>query len=203
MIVRIPNTGMSQINYISNRYLDTVNDPVCGDSVSSGTGASPRAGQLGNILRLGMVDAGKRGSAITLYAGDYMYVRFKSATTAANAQGRLVFWDLHANTGMSLYQVTPDVTTASQFLAGVALGVVTKGYYGWIQISGLANVLSAGTIANTTIGNIAFVEIALTGAVGAADFNTLASITIAQFSSAFGMAYQLPVAGTSKLVALF
>jgi hypothetical protein len=207
MITRIPPTGVTQMNYISAKYLDTVNDPVCGDSVSSGTGASPRAGQLGNILRLSMSDAKKRGSAITLYAGDYQYVRFKASTTAAGIQGRLVFWDAYSSTyasnGMVLYQVTPDATTAnSSGLAGIALGTMTAGYYGWIQISGLANVLCAATIVDNTQGDIAFIETALTGAVGAADFATYAAATALQLCKMFGYAYQTPVAGASKLVNL-
>lgn len=207
MITKLPPTGFTQINYISAKYLDTVNDPVCGDSVSSGTGASPRAGQLGNILRLGMADAKKRGSAITLYAGDYQYVKFKASTTYAGIQGRLVFWDAYSSTyasnGMVNYTVTPDATTANTAcFAGIALGTITAGYYGWIQISGLANVLCAASIVDNTAGDIAFIETALTGGVGAADFVAYGSATALQLCKLFGYAYQTPVAGSSKLVNL-
>jgi hypothetical protein len=204
MILRVPPTNrITDINYLTQRFLDAVNDASPGGIPTMGTGVPWISGQLGNLIVLNETAASKLYKTTPLHAGEYMYVRTKAASTAAPAIGRMAFWDTYANSGIQNYVVTPDVAVAGAFLAGFYLNVPTKGNYAWIQTAGLANVLNAATLFNATLGNVAFMEIALTGAVGAADFNTLASITIAQASSMFGSAYQLPVAGTVTLVSLF
>lgn len=206
MILRVPPTNLlTSITRVSTGFLNTVNDPSPGLTVApSGTGAQ-QFSQLGNVIRLNHELAARASKTTigTLYAGDYMYVQVTGAATASGIRGRLALWDTLALTGQTQFHVTGDVTTASQFVAGVFLNTVTKGNYCWIQISGLAGVLNAASLVNATLGNVAFVEVALTGAVAAADFNTLASLTIAQGSSMFGQAYALPVAGSVTLVNLF
>ena len=204
MILRVPPTNLlTSITRVSTGFLNTVNDPSQGlTTTPAGTGAAQYS-MLGNVVRLNMELAGRAGKTYTLYAGDYMYVKVASTATASGIRGRLAFWDINANTGMQNYQVTGDVATTSEYLAGVFLNTVTKGYYCWIQISGLASVLNAASLVNAALGNLAFIEVALTGAVGAADFNALASATAAQQASVFGIAYELPVAGAVKLVALY
>ena len=200
MIVRVPPTNLlTSITRVSTGFLDTVDEAYQGGATSNPLGTSPYS-MLGSVVRLNHIAAGKAGKNITLYGGEYMYVKF-AASTGANAQGQLVFWDTYANTGMTNYTVTPDAAVAGEFLAGVALKASTKSQYGWIQISGLANVLCAASITDNTLGDVAFIKI--TSSLAQADFNTLAGISAAQLSSAFGMAYTQPVAGASKLVWLF
>lgn len=135
-------------------FLDTVNDPLVGTNVSSGTGASQYAGQLGKYLELDNEAAAALGKNNTLYGGRYRYVQFKSGSTASNARGQLVFYATASDETNGI--VTPDATAAtSGRVAGVTLNAVDKGNYGFIQDDGLASVLFKASIADTTDGDVA------------------------------------------------
>ena len=195
---------VDNIDYVSTGFLNTVNDAVIGGLLSSGTGSSPRAGQLGKIVNLKQDEAAKRyGSAsVVLYGGLYQYVQFKAGSTAANAQGQLVFWDTAANKGSESYIVTPDAPTVPSMMAGVALNAVTKGQYGWIQIAGLATVkfCAAITKVSPVAGDLVVLDLTPTNTADVlADATGLTSV---QMRAVIGKAYDAPVSGALKRVLL-
>lgn len=127
------NTG---INRITTRYLNDVNDPLVGQSV---TGGQTYLGQLGNVEVLNADQALKLSSTTvvalvnvgTLYAGKYQYVQFKLTQSGTTIAGGPVYWDDADN-----FIVTADVPTGAPGFAGVAINVPTKGNYGWILVEG-------------------------------------------------------------------
>lgn len=134
------NTGILRL---ANGFLNTVNDPVVGQSV---TGGQSYGGQLGAVMELNNAQAVKmfKASVGNGYAGKYQYVQFKAGTTAANVVGGPVYWDDIAN-----FVVTPDVPTGVPGFAGISLSVVTKGNYGFILVDGFGD---CHALANTTKG---------------------------------------------------
>jgi len=127
------NTG---INRITARYLNDVNDPLIGQSV---TGGQTYTGQLGAVetlnadqaLALSSGTAAALTNVGTLYAGKYQYVQFYVSQSGTTVAGGPVYWQDPDN-----FIVTADVPTGSLGFAGVALNTVTKGNYGWILIQG-------------------------------------------------------------------
>jgi hypothetical protein len=198
----MPNNLLTNITHWTRFYLDLINDQYIGSGSSTGTGAQPYPGQLGGIIALSEAEAALRGSAITLHAGLYQYVNFLSGSTASNAAGQVVFWSSAAN--RAGYIVTPDAaaTTIGQW-AGITLGSVTKGYYGWVQIAGVANVkfktgLGAGTPA---IGDLVIVD--QTPSNLADDPTQSNNPTYAIAKSILGVAQSAPVSNTTLLVQLW
>lgn len=120
----------------TQRYLNNVNDPLIGQSV---TGGQEYVGQLGATLTLNASEALKLSSVLpvaltnvgTLYGGKYQYVQFKLTQSGTTIAGGPVYWDDVDN-----FIVTADVPTGAPGFAGVALNVVTKGNYGWILVEG-------------------------------------------------------------------
>ncbi len=132
---------------VTSGKINTVDDAQPGGAHISGLGRAP--GQLGQVFELGERAAQDMDSA--LHGGKYMYVKFKAGTTQSNAKGQLVAWD-----DIDDFVVTPDPTTANlSRVAGVALNAVTKGNYGFIQVSGLATVKCKAAVTTTTDGTIA------------------------------------------------
>lgn len=135
--------------YVPGGYLNDVDDP--------GTSVLFPKGEVGRIIYLDTAQALRLSKTATgtLYEGFYQFVKFKSGSSASNALGQLVFWD-----SQSAYQVTPDIADATALgkVAGVTLNAVTKGNYGWIQISGRATVKCSGTVTDTTNGDLAIVD---------------------------------------------
>lgn len=79
---------------------------------------------------------GQVGQVVSRNGCDYQYVQFKS-TTSTIAAGTAVMWS-----DFDDYVVSGLVADAKRnYCAGVALGTVTAGNYGFIQISGPASVL--------------------------------------------------------------
>jgi len=191
---------------VTTGFLDTVNDssPFSVQSLTAGVPSLYTQG-VGVIIELDNRQALMLSSVpatFALYGGLYQYVQFKSGSTSSNAKGQLVFWDTLANSGQNNYVVTPDATSTNiTQVAGITLGAVSKGNYGWIQIpggvGGLATVLAKSSPTDATIGDIAFVNVAPANTV---DFNTEGSITTRQLSKRIGVAYQLPVSATATLV---
>ena len=141
--------GFNQV-FLTSPYLNAINDPVIGSSVS---GSAGYPGLLGTIITLTHAEAAKHSLTTTgtLYGGEYQYVK---ATTAL-ARGDIVAWDVVANTGLTDYEVTHTIgATLEGYLAGIALNTVSSGQYGWIQISGLAGVKYRATVTDKTAGNL-------------------------------------------------
>ena len=202
------------IDKISTGLLNTVNDPVCGGLVSSGTGAAPDLGQLGKKLHMTQDEAYTRyaskvvnGVALQqLYSGIYQYVQFYASSTASNALGQVVFWRPSSTTvtadGLISYIVTPDAPTVPSMIAGITLNAVTKGNYGWIQIAGLATVLFKTGITKATpvVGDLVVLD--LTPSDTADVLADATDITSVQARVIIGKAYDAPVSATATRVLL-
>jgi hypothetical protein len=141
----MPSNFVQQIDRIVSK-ISNANDPLPGQSVSSGTGAPQYGGQVGCRVCLGNDDPAIVNSiSPVLYGGIYQYVQFLLTATKAAAQGLLAFWSTD-----STYIVTNDEPTGSSDIAGVCLNSVTKGNYGWIQIAGKATVQYRATLTKVT-----------------------------------------------------
>ena len=79
--------------------------------------------------------------------GRKVYVYVKNAEeSAALSAGQIVKWD-----DVSSGEVK-KASAAGDLLAGVAIGAITAGNYGWVQVFGLATVLTAsGTAAGDAV----------------------------------------------------
>ncbi len=198
---------VDNIDYVSTGLLNTVNDPVCGGLVSSGTGAAPKLGQLGKKVHMTQDEARTRYSASpALYSGIYQYVQFLSTSTASNAQGQVLFW-VPANAtvtsdGYQSYIVTPDAPTVPSMIAGITLNAVTKGNFGWIQIAGEATVLFKTGITKATpvIGDLVVLD--LTPSDTADVLADATAITSLQYRAVIGKAIDDPVSASLKRVLL-
>jgi hypothetical protein len=192
----------TEIAHLSSPYLDLINDAFIGSTVSTGTGAQPYPGQLGAFMELTEAQAANMGSAITLHGGIYQYVQFKSGSTASNAAGQVVFYSSAAD--RAAYIVTPDVTAPTQgMIAGLTLGAVTKGNYGWIQVGGTANVKykSSLTAATPAIGDLVIVDQAPSNL--ADDPTQSGNPTYLILKAVLGVAQVAPVASATSLVQLW
>lgn len=100
----------------------------------------------------------------------YRYVQFKDAV--AYAAGHVC---VLAGTG---WQVTNDKSGGSALAGleavGIALGVATQNYYGWVQVSGIATVLIEG--AAVIAGDRLVVDETNDGAAREIDYTTYAAI---------------------------
>lgn len=70
----------------------------------------------------------------------YVYVKNAEASAALSA-GEVVKWD-DVSSG-----AVKKASAAGDLLAGVAIGDITAGNYGWVQVFGLATVLTAASTA--------------------------------------------------------
>lgn len=70
----------------------------------------------------------------------YVYVKNAEASAALSA-GQVVKWD-NVSSG-----AVKKASAAGDLLAGVAIGDITAGNYGWVQVFGLATVLTASSTA--------------------------------------------------------
>jgi hypothetical protein len=141
-----------------------------------------------------------------LYSGIYQYVQFLETSTASNAQGQVVFW-VPANAtvtsdGYQSYIVTPDAPTVPSMIAGIALNAVTKGNFGWIQITGEATVLFKTGITKATpvVGDLVVLD--LTPSDTADVLADATNITSVQYRAVIGKAIDAPVSASLKRVLL-
>lgn len=198
----MPTNLLTNITHLTQLTLDTIDDAFIGSGSSTGTGAQPYPGQLGAIIALSETEAGNRGKNVTLHAGRYQYVQFKSGSTASNAAGQVVFYSSAAD--RAAYIVTPDVTANTQGqIAGITLGSNTKGNYGWIQTAGVAGVKfkSSLTAATPAIGDLVIVDQAPSNL--ADDPTQSGNLTYLIAKSVLGVAQAAPVASTIVLVQLW
>lgn len=177
---------------VSTGNIATVNDTQPGGPSQDGLGRAP--GQVGQIFELSETEAQKMST--NLHAGKYQYVLFQSGTTNSNARGQVVEWATAAKE--EVWTCNPDPTTAGLARpAGIALGAVTKGNYGFIQVEGLATVLCKASVTTTTDGTIG---VYLSDTVGAVD--SLAdgtTTTNLQVKSTIGTFAEAPANGALKL----
>jgi len=178
---------------VSTGNITTVNDSQPGGPSQDGLGRAP--GQVGQIFELSEVEAQKMDS--DLHAGKYQYVLFQSGSTNANGQGQIVEYATVAKE--KAFTVNPDVTTAGLARpAGVALNIVSKGNYGFIQVAGLATCKCKASVTTTTDGTIAVYIADTLGVVDSlADGTTTTNL---QVKSIIGTFAEAPANGALKLV---
>lgn len=87
--------------------------------------------EMPGIRRIELGDGGRKV---------YVYVKNAEASAALSA-GEVVKWD-DVSSG-----AVKKASAASDLLAGVAIGDITAGNYGWVQVFGLATVLTAASTA--------------------------------------------------------
>lgn len=142
----------SPICRVSTGYLNTVNDTVPGGTSSGMSGSSVPAkfaGQLGKFLTVSQEQIAllTNTSIGTLYGGVYQYVQFNSSgSTPAPEIGQALFWD-NAEDPESFIVTDTDTTTSVCTPAGVYIGGIEDGNYGFIQVAGLCEVLTAHSLA--------------------------------------------------------
>jgi len=142
-----PSNFVQQIDRIVSK-IGNANDPLPGQSVSSGTGAAQYGGQAGARVCLGNDDVQiTNSSSPTLYGGIYQYVLFVSTATAGAEQGLIAFWKAGSD---KTYVVTNDEPTGVSDVAGICLNSVSKGSYGWIQIAGKVQVMYRTVVTKVT-----------------------------------------------------
>lgn len=150
------NTGIARLT----GKLNATNDPVVGQSVTSG---QPYDGQLGAVAVLNAVDALRLSdtSVGTLYGGKYQYVHFLLGQSGTTVKGGPVYW-----TDPDNFVVSADVDTGNLGFAGVALNVVTKGNYGWILVEGKCQ---CQPLDNTTKSSPAIGDVMILATIGRFD----------------------------------
>ena len=176
-----------QADYLNAKYLNDVNDSQVGGAILSVPSGVPSSqGQqtlpgdrivLDDATALALSD-----TAIgTLYGGIYMYVQ-STYTTQAPVVGGIAFFraaDIGATTFTSpittAYVANGDAqpsTAVPTYVLGIYINVITKAYYGWIQIAGTASVLFDSALTANVTGNWSTAKIsasvASTADVGAA-----------------------------------
>ena len=91
------------------------------------------------MLGIRRIELGANGRKV------YVYVKNAEASEALSA-GQIVKWDNVASGAVK------KASAAGDLLAGVAIGDITAGNYGWVQVFGLATVLTAsGTAAGDAV----------------------------------------------------
>lgn len=137
----MPTNINSQIQFLSQQFLNqhAHGDDVCGGPASSGTGASPRLGQLGQEVELSNEDALHLSDTVnegTLYAGTYKYVKTLLTGTNTPARGLVAFWSDPENDVVS----ADPGTNNGGCIAGVFINSPGKGKFWWIQKDGVMTV---------------------------------------------------------------
>lgn len=165
----------SPVIRVSTGLLNTVNDSVVGGQ--TGVGSLPKfGGQLGKTLWVNSEQISQMYSSTigTLYAGAYQYVKLAASQTVA--VGDLLYWDQGA--AANTFTVTKAVNTTTlnyASFAGFAINVITAGYYGFIQVAGIATGRYVASVTGTkqtgaqvmgsvaTAGRIDVIDAAITG----------------------------------------
>lgn len=180
---------------LTSGYLDTSVDIEPGRAVAATpSGQNTFKGQLGKVLRIDDKEAAELSSApstLTLYGGDYQYVRMTTSITQAAAIGAPIFWS-----DPTKFLVTTDNSATDIYLlAGICLGTgPAANNYFFIQVSGLASVLYKSSPTSTTLPN-SVITIS-----GANNFDSIAtaSLTIAQQQLKVAQAFDQPVTAAVK-----
>lgn len=201
----------SPIVRISTGYLNTVSDTVIGNQ-SGITGVSKFAGQLGKhvFFSADQIASVTNTTIGTLYGGRYRYVRRRAAddSSPALAPGKLAFWDTTATSWQSAFQVTTDENLSTSdnatMVAGVFIGTIDAGEYGFIQDMGEVFVRFRSVL---TASGVTGSRVYATGAgdtgtdQGTCDVLTTDSTSLT-FSRYIGQAVVAPTAGGLKQVIL-
>jgi len=196
-----------QATLLTAAYLNDVNDSASGGAVVSvPSGApSPAVSQtipgdrivLDDATALALSDT----TVGTLYGGVYQYVGTFLTSTASPVLGAVAFFRA-ADIGVT-YQVTPDAQPTAAiptYIAGIFINAITKGNWGWIQVSGAAGVLfDQGVLTNVQAGYSVSAKISPT-LTGSADVGAAAGVAVTP--ALLGVAVGLPVSSTVSTVML-
>jgi hypothetical protein len=158
-----------QADYLNAAYLNDVNDQTVGGQIQSVPSNVPatqgQQTQPGDRIILDDAAAYALSDTTigTLYGGIYMYVQ-STYTTTAPVVGGIGFFK-----GTDVGNLTPTSPNTTSYVSygdaqptvgnpayvlGIYINAITKNYYGWIQISGVASVLFDSTITATTTGSM-------------------------------------------------
>ena len=182
----------SAIIRVSTGLLNTVHDTVIANQAGI-TGVSKFGGQLGKVLYVAQdqIDKMFDSSVGTLYGGAYRYVKLADDLgTPEPVVGQMLFWDSSEAPGDYVVTDTKD-ETGTPNPAGVYIGGPSAGEYGFIQFSGLCELLFG----------------ALSNAASKGQGVTVSSLGVADNASPVnpiyvGWAVDLPVAHALSLVQL-
>jgi hypothetical protein len=199
----MPNNRTQQISRTTRPALNDVNDAYPAQSTPTASGSTTQyAEQLGARMILDGSNLGvKYDSAVaTLYGGEYQYVQFYNGTTApAVGLPTAWAWD-QANGAFESYIVTCDMNSALRTgrFAGFCLNSVTKGNYGWIQVSGKCSGLTGTLTAATPADGDLLIIASATGLVD--DLTQTTQPTMAQLKAVIGTAIGAPTSAAQCLI---
>ncbi len=201
----------SPIIRVSTGRLSTVNGALIGGVSGNAAGFSKYAGQLGKTVwfNTDQMPSMFDSTVGTLYMGRYRYVRMRDGDddSPAVAIGQILYWDTVVANWESAYQVTRDSNLSSVdegvMIAGIYLGTLTGGNYGFIQDLGEASVLFRASL---TVAGAIGSRVYDAGA-GAGVDEGLADVLTADATSLInahylGAAVNAPVAATLSRVLL-
>lgn len=128
-------------------------------------------------------------STTLLEKGVYKLVQLKSSLTGTVRRGVLAYWSATA-ADLGKFIVTCDQPTGGSQFAGVFLNAPTASQYAWIQIKGLAYVLSVASPTKTAaVGDLLFASVVSN--VSRVDNHADATaITAANLRSLVGVAFE-------------
>lgn len=195
-------------NYITTK-LNDVNDTVAGDQGAGGTASFTSAAAtalyaligvrilLDNVAALALSDT----VVGTLYAGIYQYVNLLPGGTNAGVRGQMAFWattqigaNIFAADGITPYSITGDgsATVGDGLWAGPFINALTKGNFGWIQITGIASVLFQATPTSNLVGASVIVNTTGVTVDSRADATTVTYGGTNGLKNFIGVALELP-----------
>lgn len=179
---------------INDQYIGGQEGPY-GNLDNFGRTGDRMPGLLGAEVDLGPDEVANYAShwgAVALGPGRYKRVKTLSSSTATPARGTVAYFSGFDTDGSII--VTPDVPT-NAIVVGIYQGAVTKGYYTWVQTSGIAYVLfkSGGLTVATALG---LPVVAITGGVA----DTRAIATAATFGDLIILLGQLVEAATTAQI---
>lgn len=206
---------VKQADYLNAAYLNDVNDQTVGGQIQSVPSNVPatqgQQTQPGDRIILDDAAAYALSDTTigTLYGGIYMYVQ-STYTTTAPALGQAAFFKaadvgnlLPTSPNTTAYVVYGDAqptTAVPTYFVGVYINAITKNYYGWVQIQGMASCLFDSALTATAAGN--WVSVKVSSAVPSC-FDCGAAPGVVTLSALVGTAVGLPAVSTVSKVAIW
>jgi hypothetical protein len=201
-----------QADYLDAAYLNDVNTATLGGQINSvPSGVTATQGQqslpgdriiLDDATALALSDT----TVGTLYGGIYMYVN-AVWTTRASVVGGIAYYraaDIGSTTTTPYvaYGDAQPLTTVPTYILGVWINVLTNGYYGWIQIAGIASVLFDSTVSATTGGSTVIAKASATVASTADNLTSGFAVTALTVASVVGVSIGTTATSTVAKVAI-
>lgn len=188
------NSQSARVNQVR---LNLVNDSVAGGVLTSGTGVAATLGQLGKTCEFANANEIFYDPAVgTLYPGKYQYVKNVKSDWRSAVRGRIAFWFGDPTN----YVVTPRPQDGE--IAGIYINALSNGYYGWIQIEGIASVRFSVVQEQETPATKDYV-VQRSGSRSAEALADATNVTAGVAKRVLGIAYDPPVAGVISRVELF